>query len=98
MSAHTFRFQISFIFHFCIDPNIWLVISKWLCSDRIHISIIKKCHKILEKAFRSLLCKGDLWAVDRAGICDPGRSLEIIENCTAKKWVVRISTDVLKMV
>ena len=39
---------------------------------------------MLKKAFRLLLCEGDLWAVDRAGVCDLERSLEIIENYTVK--------------
>ena len=54
----------------------------------------------MEKTFWSLLCTGDLWAVDRAGICDLGRSHESIENYTVKKWLdlIRIGTDSLKMV
>ena len=45
-----------------------------------------------------ILCKGHLWAVDRAGICDSERSFEIIENETVKEWMVWIGTDTLKMV
>ena len=63
-----------------------------------NISIIKISHKILKKAFSTLLRKGDLWAGDKAGICDLGRSLEIIENYTVKEWMVWIGTDILKMV
>ena len=72
-----FRFHI---FHFCIYPTTWLIITKWSCSGWINIFIIKISHKMLKKALWSLLCKGYLWAVDRAGICDSERSLEIIEN------------------
>ena len=92
------EFQISYIFNFCIYLNAGLIISKWSCSGQIHISIIKKSHKILEKTFQLLLCTGALWLVDRAVICDPGRSLAIIENYTVEKLVVRIGTDTLKMV
>ena len=77
------RFQISFIFHFYIYTQ--LIILKWSCSGQIHISIIKKSHKILEKLF------------DRFCVAY-GRSLEIIENYAVEKWVVRIGTDTLKMV
>ena len=48
------------------------------------------------------MCKGNLWAVDRAGICDSERSLEIIENkiplSLVKERMVWIGTDTLKMV
>ena len=39
---------------------------KWSGSGRINISTIKIPHRILKKDFLSLLCKDDLWAVDRA--------------------------------
>ena len=92
-------FKISFIIHFCIYPNPWLIRSKWSCSGQIHISIIRRSHKILEKNFLIASVYGrSLGGIDRAGICDPGRSLEIIENDTVEKWVVSIGTDTLKMV
>ena len=42
------------------------------------------------------MCTGDLWAVDRAGVRDWIRSLEIIENDTVKKWTVGFSLIFLK--
>ena len=85
---HFFMQHFGFhILHCCIYPFTRLIITKWSCSGRINISIIKISHKMLKKAFRSLLCEGDLWAVDRAGICDSERSLEIIENDTVKAMI-----------
>ena len=89
-----FRFHI---FHFCIYPTTWLIITKSSCSGWINISIIKISHKMLKKAFWSLLCKGYLWAVDRAGICDSERSLEIIENDRLKSRWFGLALILLKL-
>ena len=87
-------FKISFIIHFCIYPNTWLIRSKWSCSGQIHISIIRRSHKILEKFFLIASVYGrSLDGIDRAGICEPGT-----KNDTVEKWVVSNGTDTLKMV
>ena len=83
-----FKFHI---FHCCIYLITHYVITKLSCSGRINISIIKISHKIFNKAFWSLLCKGDIWAVDRAGTFDS-------EIDTVKEWMVWLGTDTLKMV
>ena len=51
-----FRYQISYIFNFCIYPITWLIITKWSCSGQISIFIIKRSHKILKKKHFDCFC------------------------------------------
>ena len=44
-----FKYQLSFIFHLCIYPNMWFVIMNWSGSAQINISVIQRSHNTLKK-------------------------------------------------